>query len=295
MRLFVTGGEGQVARSIREAARLDEGLTVRFGVRPEVDLLRPSSVRNAIGAFRPDVVINPAAYTAVDNAESDSQNAFAINRDGAQAVASAAAEHGAPIIHLSTDHVYDGKKDAPYREDDEPAPQGVYGASKLAGELAVAEANAKHVLLRTSWVYAPFGKNFVATVLRLAGENGRLRIVNDQRGCPTYAPDIAKGLIHIARTIHRSGFDERFRGITHLAGPDERTWFAFAREIVQGAMDRGGPRATVDPISTADYPTPALRPANSRLSTAKLEAVFALKLPALQQSLSDCLDRLLPR
>lgn len=293
MRLFVTGGEGQVARSLREVATLTPGLTVRFAARPEFDLLRPSSIKAAIDDFRPDIVVNPAAYTAVDTAESDSQNAFAINRDGALAVAMAAAEHDVPVIHLSTDYVFDGKKNSPYGEDDEPAPQGVYGASKLAGERAVAEANAKHIILRTSWVYAPFGKNFVGTVLRLARDQGRLRIVDDQLGCPTYAPDIASAIIHIACRVH-TGFDPRFRGVIHLAGPDERTWFAFAREIIQEAEKRGGPSATVDPISTADYPTPAPRPANSRLSSAKLESVFALRLPALELSLSDCLNRLLP-
>jgi dTDP-4-dehydrorhamnose reductase len=293
MRLYVIGGEGQVARSLREAAASNDNITFRFGVRPEVDLLHPSSIEKALAEFCPDVVINPAAYTAVDKAESEPDQAFAVNRDGARTVAAAAAAQGAPIIHLSTDYVFDGKKKGAYLESDPVCPQGVYGRSKLAGELAVAEANPRHVVLRTSWVYAPFGNNFVRTMLRLASERDRLRVVDDQSGCPTYAPDMAGAIIAIARKLTGSGWHSNYAGVTHLAGPDVRTWCAFAREIIQGAAERGGRLIPVDPIPTSDYPTPATRPANSCLSTERLEAIFGVRLPPLRSSLDDCLDRLL--
>ena len=210
MRLYVIGAEGQVARSLREAASLHENIVFGFGARPDVDLLHPGSIETAIAKFRPDVVINPAAYTAVDKAESEPEQAYSINRDGARAVANAARIQGAPVIHLSTDYVFDGNKIGAYFESDPVAPQGVYGRSKLEGELAVAEANPRHIVLRTSWVYAPFGSNFVRTMLRLAAERDRLRVVDDQIGCPTYAPDIASAIIAMARKLTNSRLAFRF-------------------------------------------------------------------------------------
>jgi dTDP-4-dehydrorhamnose reductase len=293
MRLYVIGGDGQVARSLREVAALDKSIVFGYGTRPVVDLLRPSSIERAISDFRPDVVVNPAAYTAVDKAELEPDQAFALNRDGARTVAAAAAGQGAPIIHLSTDYVFDGKKQGAYIESDPVAPQGVYGRSKLEGELAVAEVNPEHIVLRTSWVYAPFGGNFVRTMLRLVAERDRLRVVDDQLGCPTYAPDIASAIISMARTLTGVGWNPRFAGITHLAGPDALTWCGFAREIVRGAAERGGRAVPVDSISTSDYPTTAMRPANSRLSTVRLQTLFDITLPPMKSSLADCLDRLL--
>ncbi|WP_375413858.1 dTDP-4-dehydrorhamnose reductase [uncultured Bradyrhizobium sp.] len=293
MRLFVIGAEGQVARSLREVASRTNDIVFGFGARPDLDLLRPASIAQALAGFRPDLVVNPAAYTAVDKAESEPDQAFAINRDGARAVASAAADRGVPVIHLSTDYVFDGKKKAPYSETDPVEPQGVYGRSKLEGERAVAEANPRHIVLRTSWVYAPFGSNFVRTMLRLSAERDRLRVVDDQSGYPTYAPDIAGAIVTIARLWAASDWHAKYSGVTHVAGPDVRTWCGFAREIVAGAAARGGRLIPVDPISTSDYPTPATRPANSCLSSERLEAIFGLRLPPLKSSLADCLDRLL--
>jgi dTDP-4-dehydrorhamnose reductase len=232
MRLCVIGSEGQVARSLREAAALDRSIV--FGY----DLLHPSSVEKAIADFRPDVVVNPAAYTAVDKAESEPDQAFALNRDGARAAALAAADQGVPIFHLSTDYVFDGKKQGAYVESDPVAPQGVYGRSKLEGELAVPETNPKHIVLRTSWVYAPFGSNFVRTMLRLAEQRDRLQVVDDQLGCPTYAPVIAGAIIAIARQVTGSRWHPRFAGVTHLAGPDVLSWCGFAKEIVRGSVER---------------------------------------------------------
>ena len=290
MRLYVIGAGGQVARSLREVAAVHPDVIIGFGSRPIVDLLDPSSVAAAIAAFKPDVVINPAAYTAVDKAEAEPDLAFATNRDGANAVAFASRERGIPIIHLSTDYVFDGRKDGAYLETDKTNPQGIYGRSKLDGEIAVANANPRHVILRTSWVYAPFGNNFVRTMLRLAGERDRLRVVNDQRGCPTYAPDIAVAIVSIASKLLE--WRQEYAGVTHLAGPDAITWYEFAREIFRESSKRGGPTPAVDPITSAEYPTPALRPANSELSTNRLHSVFGIRLPSAQVSLANCMDRI---
>jgi dTDP-4-dehydrorhamnose reductase len=293
MRIYVIGGQGQVARSLREAAATDSDIVLGCGERPDVDLLRPASVAEALGRFRPDIVVNPAAYTAVDKAESEPDQAFAINRDGAGLVALVAANQGVPVIHFSTDYVFDGTKDTAYVERDPVNPQSIYGRSKYEGELAVAAANPQHIVLRTSWVYAPFGANFVRTMLRLAAERDSLRVVDDQVGCPTYAPDIAAAVIAIARKVAAEGWQSKFAGVTHLAGPDVRTWYTFANEILDGAASRGARSVPVSPIPTSDYPTPAARPANSRLATARLASVFDIRLPPLRHSLADCLDCLL--
>ncbi|MEH2470488.1 dTDP-4-dehydrorhamnose reductase [Nitrobacteraceae bacterium AZCC 2161] len=292
MRLYVIGCEGQVARSLREAAEGDNTIVFGCSARDELDLLNPPSIRKVLAAFRPDIVINPAAYTAVDKAESEPDRAYAINRDGAQAVAAVAAELNAPIIHFSTDYVFDGTKDGAYVESDPVAPQGVYGSSKLAGELAVAVANPRHIVLRTSWVYAPFGANFVRTILRLAAERDRLRVVDDQVGCPTYAPAIADAVIAMARQVAGKGWRQEYAGVTHLAGPDALSWCGFAREIIRQSAARGGNSIPIDPIATADYPTAAVRPGNSRLSTARLSALFDIRIEPLDRSLAKCLDHL---
>lgn len=292
MRVYVIGAEGQVARALREAAARSRSMVYGHSTRGDIDLLQPATIARALDAFRPDVVINPAAYTAVDKAETDSGQAFAINRDGAGAVAAAAAAVDAAIIHLSTDYVFDGRKPLPYREDDPVAPQGIYGQSKLAGELAVAAANPRHVILRTAWVYAPFGANFVRTMLRLAAERDVLRVVDDQLGCPTYAPAIADAVLGIAAQTTRDRWQPDQAGVTHLAGPDAMTWCSFARQIVAASGQRGGRVVAVEPIATSDYPTPAKRPANSRLSTARLQSLFGIKLPSTEISLADCIDRL---
>ncbi|WP_445492932.1 dTDP-4-dehydrorhamnose reductase [Rhodopseudomonas sp. RCAM05734] len=293
MRLFVVGAEGQVARSLHEAAAGRPDIVFGYGARPGLDLTRPETIQKALADFQPDVVVNPAAYTAVDKAEVETAAAFAINRDGAGFVAEAAARCGVPVIHLSTDYVFDGRKASPYVESDAVGPQSVYGQSKLEGERAVAAANPRHVILRTAWVYAPFGSNFVRTMLRLAGERDQLRVVDDQVGCPTYAPDIAEAILRIAGQLFGSGWDPVKAGVCHLAGPDAVSWCQFASKIIQMQAERGGRAIAVDSISTADYPTAAARPANSRLSTARLESLFDTRLPPLNQSLAACLDRIL--
>lgn len=292
MRVYVIGGEGQVARSLREAAARDASIVLGFTSRSEVDLLRPWTIRQALTRFRPDVVINPAAYTAVDKAESEPEQAFAINHEGAGAVAAAAEAVGAPLIHFSTDYVFDGHKKGAYVEGDPVAPQGVYGMSKLQGEVAVATAHPRHVILRTAWVYAPFGSNFLRTILRLAAERDRLRVVDDQVGCPTYAPDIADAALAIAAQIAGTGWKADHAGVTHLAGPDSVSWCGFARMIVALSAKGGARFVPVDPIATRDYPTQAARPANSCLSTARLSSLFGIQIPPLETSLASCLARL---
>jgi dTDP-4-dehydrorhamnose reductase len=178
-------------------------------------------------------------------------------------------------------------------ETDHVNPQGVYGKSKLAGEIAVAQANPRHVILRTSWVYAPFGNNFLRTMLRLARERDRVRVVNDQKGCPTYAPDIAESIISIARKL--TTWRREYAGVTHLAGPDAMAWYEFARAIFRQSATRGGPSAIVDPITTVEYPTRAVRPANSQLSTQRLQSLFGVGLPSTEVSLASCLDRILAK
>lgn len=293
MRIFVVGSEGQVARSLRNLSESDDGIEIHCSSRACVDILRPHSVSEALTSFSPDIVVNPAAYTAVDRAESERELAFAVNRDGAECVALAAERMNIPIIHLSTDYVFDGKKETPYIETDPVGPQTTYGCSKLAGEIAVATSNQRHIILRTSWVYAPFGSNFVRTILRLSSERDRLSVVHDQTGCPTYAPDIAKTIVSIARTVQSAGWQPEFRGVTHLAGPDEITWYAFAKMIMEHVEANGGRAASVDPIATIDYPTAAARPANSALNCERLQSTFSLGVPALRVSLSNCLDQLL--
>jgi dTDP-4-dehydrorhamnose reductase len=293
VRLYVIGTEGQVARSLREASTNSPDIVVGCGGRPDVDICHLDLVEKALLKFSPDIVVNPAAYTAVDRAESEPDLAFAINRDGAGIVAVAAARLGIPIIHLSTDYVFDGRKGSPYVETDAVAPNSVYGRSKLAGEYAVATANDRHIILRTSWIYAPFGTNFVRTMLRLSADRDRLSVVDDQIGCPTFAPDVAVAIITIARKIGSAGWQQRFEGVTHLAGPNEITWCGLARQIMQLKQNRDGRLVPVDAISTADYPTAAARPGDSRLRCDRLNTIFDVHMPPLERSLKICMERLL--
>ena len=293
MRLLVIGTEGQVARSLCELATKTSDVTITCSGRPELDLLHPASIERALLARSPDLIVNPAAYTAVDRAESETELAFAINRDGAGNVALAAAQTGVPIIHLSTDYVFDGKKNGAYVETDPVAPQGIYGQSKLAGEYAVAAANKRHIILRTSWVYAPFGNNFVRTILRLSKERNKLSVVDDQIGCPTYAPDLALAIVEIARKVLSNSWDkQQFAGITHICGADELSWFAFARKIMHFSKVMSGHSVDVEAIPTAAYPTAAPRPANSRLCCNRLASIFDIRMPCFETSLEKCMRRL---
>jgi dTDP-4-dehydrorhamnose reductase len=291
IRIAVTGRHGQLARALTEAG-LQLGVTILPLSRPELDLAIPETIGPALSDTAPNIVVNAAAYTAVDQAEQEPERANAINATGAGAVAAAAHALGVPIIHLSTDYVFDGLKGSPYLEGDEVAPASVYGASKLAGERAVAAVASDYVILRTAWVYAPYGKNFVRTMLGLAQTRDEVRVVSDQLGCPTYAPDIAKAIIAVACDLVKKSNDPRLRGVFNLAGAGETTWADFAAAIFSFLAGKGMRTPVLTPIASVDYPTAARRPANSRLDCGKLERVYGIKLPAWSSSLNHCLERL---
>lgn len=283
MRILVAGADGQVSRALAEQATAHE--IVRAG-RPELDITRPDSVRAAMERVAPQVVINAAAYTAVDLAESDAANCFAVNADAAGHLAEAAAKAGAAFIHLSTDYVFDGTKDAPYVEDDLTAPLGVYGRAKLAGEEAVRAAHPGAIIVRTAWVFHHTGTNFVRTMLRLAETRDEVGVVKDQLGCPTYASDLAAALLAIAERPETPG-------IFHAAGGGETNWHGVASAIFAETARRGLKTPRLKAITTAEYPTPARRPANSRLDGTKLAMVYGQCLPDWRDGLKRCLDRLL--
>jgi dTDP-4-dehydrorhamnose reductase len=290
--IVVVGRNGQVARSLWDVLRAGNRNVVQIG-RPDVDLLDPRSTTDAILALKPSIVINAAAYTAVDKAEDEPKIAEAINSTGAEIIARAAALAGAPVVHFSTDYIFDGTKRSPYLESDSPMPLGVYGRTKLAGEQRVATANPRHVILRTAWVFSPFGNNFVKTILRLSKDRPELRIVGDQYGNPTYAGDLAQAVAALAPKITGASPDSDCFGVFHAVNRGATTWFQFTRTIVEAAVLRGAGNVPVLPIATEDYPTRAQRPAYSILSTDKLRAIYGIQLPPWEQALSHCLDELI--
>ena len=292
MRIAVTGRTGQVVTSLIERAAASGHEIVPLG-RPELDLATASevSVFRTLAMARPDVIVSAAAYTAVDRAEGEPELANAVNADGAGKVAAAATLLGVPVVHLSTDYVFSGAKDAPYLETDPPGPQGVYGASKLAGELAVLAAQPNAAILRTAWVYSPFGANFVKTMLRLAETRDEVGVVADQLGNPTSALDIADGALAVAANLLGSAAPA-LRGVFHMTGSGDTHWAGFAEAIFAASAARGGPWARVKSITTAEYPTPAHRPANSRLDCSKLHQIHGIRLPEWQTSLLAVIDRL---
>lgn len=292
MRILVTGCDGQVARSLVERARLDAGVEIVTAGRPALDLAKPETVGQVIRSARPDVVVSAAAYTAVDCAEVEPALAHTVNARGSGAVAEAARAAGAPVIHLSTDYVFAGDAEAPYTEDDAPSPIGAYGKSKLAGEQAVVAAHPNHVILRTAWVYSPFGRNFAMTMLSLARERDEIAVVSDQWGNPTSALDIADAVLHIARSIGEGGPEGGF-GLFHLAGTGRTNWSGFAERLFEISAALGGPSAKVRTITTAEYPTRATRPANSCLSTDKLWSIYGWRAPEWQVSAKIVVERLL--
>jgi dTDP-4-dehydrorhamnose reductase len=288
MRIAVTGKQGQVVSSLVEIGPELKVEVTPVG-RPELDLLVPDTVYPALASLDPDVVVSAAAYTAVDQAEKEPDTAMAINAKGAGAVANAARQLGVPLIHLSTDYVFDGNKATPYVEDDPVAPANVYGASKLAGEQVVAEATPDHAIIRTAWVYSPYGKNFVRTMLALAQNRDEIRIVADQQGCPTCAHDIAVAIVAIAQNLLDRPRDQHLRGIFHLACTGDTTWAEFASAIFDWLRLHGKKAPAVKSITTAEYPTPARRPANSRLDCGKLAKIHGVRLPPWRTSLDHCL------
>lgn len=287
-KLLVFGAGGQVGRELT-LGQTPAGVQVDGVNHDDADITDAGAVSRAVLRYTPDVIVNAAAYTAVDKAESDPDRAFAVNENGPRILARAARDAGAVLIHLSTDYVFDGRKSQPYLEDDAVAPASVYGRSKAAGEQAVREACPRHLILRTAWVYAAHGQNFLRTMLRLARERDLVRVVADQHGTPTAAADIAQAIFALAPKL---GGDAEF-GTFHLTNSGRTTWHGFAEAIFADLKERGLPAPRVEAITTAEYPTPATRPAMSVLDGSKLERSYGLRLRPWQTALRDTVDALL--
>lgn len=291
MRIVVTGREGQVARALAERGAAAGHDVVLLG-RPDFDLTASSAaIGEALAAARPDAIVSAAAYTAVDRAETESDLAFAVNATGAESVACAARVLGVPLVHLSTDYVFDGAQATPYAETDATGPRSVYGESKLRGEGMVLATHSDSAILRTAWVFSPFGSNFVRTMLRLAETRDEIGVVADQIGNPTSAFDIADAVIAVANNL-LADRDPRRRRIFHMAGSTEASWADFAEGIFARSAALGGPTARVRRIGTVDYPTPAPRPHNSRLDCALLATCHGVRLPDWNAALDVVLPRI---
>jgi dTDP-4-dehydrorhamnose reductase len=288
MKVLVLGAGGQVGHELRRHAWPADTQVLAFD-RLGLDITRREAILATVAREHPDVVVNAAAYTAVDRAESEPEAAWATNCSGPGQIAAACGEGGIPLIHISTDYVFDGAKSGPYREDDPVNPLGVYGASKEAGERAVREALREHVILRTAWVYGAHGHNFVKTMLRLAEQRPVLRVVADQIGSPTAAGEIAGAIALIAWRIANGN---TAWGTYHFAAAGTVTWHGFAEAIFDLASRWRGPPPRVEPITTADYPTPARRPANSVLDCSRIAAAFGVEPRPWRAALAEVIEEL---
>lgn|SRR5262245_7242313 len=287
--ILIAGRSGRIARDLIDAAD-GLGLEVAALGRPGLDLTDRDSVARVVEAVAPRAIINAAGLVVVDEAERDPARAFAINCAGPAHLAAAAAHAGVPLLHLSSDYVFDGAKTAPYREDDPLAPLNVYGRSKAAGEQAVLAAHAGAIVVRTSWVYGPYGVNFLTTMLRLAAAQEIVRVVADQYGTPTAGADLARALLDMALRMATDAAGAS-AGIYHVAGTGETTWLGLAEAIFAGWAQRGHRVPKIQPIPLAEWPGPAPRPRDTRLDCSKLARAFGIRLPAWQDSLERCLDR----
>jgi dTDP-4-dehydrorhamnose reductase len=285
-KVLIFGASGQVGRALIDAAASAKCEAIGLS-HADTDICEEVAVGQAIRRWQPTSIINAAAYTAVDRAESEPSQAFRVNSGGASTLAKAAALFGIPLVHISTDYVFDGQSKTPYTELNPVNPLGVYGRSKEEGERAVRQIAHRHVILRTSWVYSPFGTNFVRNILRLGSERAELRIVNDQIGCPTAAADAAAAIMTIVRTVERE--DSERWGTYHFAGADVVTWYGFAKLIFEEAARFGMNVPKLRPITTAEYPMPAPRPAYSALKTEKIECTFGVRPRPSRESLTECL------
>ncbi len=286
--ILVTGGAGQLATELARAG----GDAVHRAGRPNFDFDRPDTLAATFAAARPTLVVNAAAWTAVDAAEAEPDGAARANRDGPATLAALCADARIPMIHVSTDYVFDGNKGAPYVETDPTSPTAIYGTTKLEGEQAVLAACPQAIVLRTAWVYSAVGKNFVKTMLGAAQKTSTLRVVADQRGNPTAARDLATAILAIAAQL-RDGWQPGYAGVFHMAGTGDTTWHGLAIAVFEDAARHGRTPPTVTPIATADWPTPARRPPDSRLDCTKLHRVFGLRLPAWRDSVRLTVDELL--
>lgn len=278
MNILVTGKDGQVGRALQAIAD-QQNVTVFALNRANLDITDKNSVREAFAKYDPDIVINAAAYTAVDKAEEEQEAAYAVNKEGPSNLADACNQQNIPILHISTDFVFDGNKSGPYMETDDCNPLSIYGTSKWDGEMEVALKCSKHIILRTAWVFGG-EQNFVKTMQRLATTRNELSVVDDQRGGPTAANDIAECLLTIAKAVGAKDFNSW--GIYHYCGAPSLSWYEFAREIL-----KNDPKVTVKPIPTTSYPTPARRPANSVLECQKIKDVFGISQPDWHQALKE--------
>lgn len=284
MKVLITGRNGQVSRELQLSLPHAELLVLG---QEQLDLANSDAIRQQVRAVRPDLIINAAAHTAVDQAESEPELAFAINAVAPGVLAEEAATLGVPLIHYSTDYVFDGSKSGPYSEDDATGPLGVYGRSKLAGEDAIRAVNGQHLILRTSWVYSLHGKNFLLTMQRLLQEREELRVVGDQVGAPTWAGSIARATRELVQ--HWQNGQAGPWGTYHLTGLGETSWFGFASAIAEQLRLQGKPSARLEPIPSSAYPTPAQRPLNSRLDCSRLQREWNIRLPDWHDALLTCL------
>jgi dTDP-4-dehydrorhamnose reductase len=285
MKILITGSKGQLSQAL-QLALAGEGKVLALGHKV-LDLAEPTQIRHQVRLLRPDLIINAAAYTAVDPAQGDRDQAFAVNATGPGVLAEEAAALGVPLIHYSTDYVFDGHKSEPYCEEDQPAPLSVYGASKLAGEQAIQAVGGEHLILRTSWVYSLQGRNFLLTMQRLLQERESLSVVDDEIGAPTWAGTIASVTTEMIRKW-RNGTGGP-SGLYHLTATGETSWYGFACSIARHLEQRGLLRANIAPILSTDYPTAAQRPLNSRLSCARLQRDWNIELPDWEAALHQCL------
>jgi dTDP-4-dehydrorhamnose reductase len=293
-RILITGKNGQVGwELLRSLSSFGQVIALDSG---EMDLADPDAIRRTIRNVSPDIIINPAAYTAVDKAEGDTELAMAVNGIAPGILAEEALRLDAKLVHYSTDYVFDGSKLAPYTEDDAPNPQSVYGRTKLAGEQAVRASGCNHLILRTSWVYGVHGGNFVKTILRLAKERNELRIVGDQFGAPTWARDLAQATASALISWQKKNWDNDLSGLYHLTAAGRTNWHQYAEEIVRLArkFDAGLAAKQIDirAITTQEYPVPAKRPANSVLANDKIRDAFGIVLPEWRNSLTECVQEL---
>lgn len=288
MKVLLLGSHGQLGRELQRAQWREMPELLPYDL-DQVDIAAPGAAAALIAHNRPDILVNAAAYTAVDKAESEPQAAFAANARGPEFLARACAMHDIPLVHVSTDYVFDGTKQRPYVENDPYAPLSIYGRSKRDGEIAVRSTLPQHLILRTSWVYSKFGNNFVKTMLRLGGERSELRVVADQTGAPTAAGDLAACIAQMAPSAAAGSGPY---GTYHVCNAGETNWYGFAEAIFADMKRRTGRSIAVTPIATADYPTPARRPASSRLDCSLLKQDFGIALRPWQRALQDVLDEL---
>ncbi len=287
MRLLITGARGQLGR---ELTRQGDAHELKAVARDQLDITDQDAVSGCIASFHPDAVINAAAFTAVDRAESNVELAFAVNRQGPANLAWACRQKDIPLIHISTDYVFNGGKQGAYHEHDPVSPLGVYGSSKLAGEIAVEQYASRWMILRTSWVFSAHGNNFVKTMLRLGAERDTLGVVSDQYGCPTSANELARAIY----AVLDAGYSDENRSVYHFCQPEATTWHDFAKAIFSEAEKQGMDLkiSTVNAITTADYPTPAKRPANSEMDCSKFEEIFNFKIHPWRDSLREVVREL---